>query len=812
MKKSLLQLMKKGNNSITKIFLLGLGLATGLVLIAKVYYERVYDNFMEDPDRIYLIVSDYSRADEPNKMWFRAPGAIAPGIKAYSPAVEAATRITSLISDVVCSLVDKNGNLTTGKYSAREIHLADSSFFEIFTREITGNDPKEGLNIKNHVYVSRSYAQTLASGGDVANANALIGSVVSPTYFGNGTIRFVIDGIFEDFPENSSFHKTDILLSMPSIGQFMYDGLNNWVGNDRYRSYVKLLPGNSAKDVDEGIATMCAKHLPLEELERAGTKINFHLEPLATFNITNSESTLPTICLMLLILAGVVLLASILNYVLIAISAMVHRAKMVAVHKCYGALPGNIYKMIFSETFIHLFLSLILAGFLLLAFKKQVEYVIGSSLQSLVTPGSIILLIIICICIFIFCGFLPGMIYAKIPVAAAFRRYKESTRRWKLLLLSIQFIASAFFVSSLVVIIMQYNYMINSNPGYAYKNLLMVNLGAPYQGKKETIKNECAALPFVEMVSSCNNLPIEWASGNNITLPGEEKEYFNVADMYSAGNGYFKLMEIPIIEGRNFTEEPNSSHQVMVSKSFVKKMEEMAGWKDGAVGKQILITEHSQMPTDIFTICGVYDDYLIGSYQAQDARPSVQFYGGEVMENSQMDWLLIKLKEVTPQNIAAIESIIKGANPDGEASVISYANEMVHLYKESRRMKDSIMIAGAVVLLITLMGLLGYIQDEINRRRSEIAVRKINGATVPELLQLFLNNVLKLALPATIAGSVGAYFATGFMLELYSKQIVLSWWIFALCSIAILLLVSTIVAIRTYAAANANPVTNLKSE
>ncbi|MEF9985827.1 MAG: FtsX-like permease family protein [Bacteroidales bacterium] len=818
MKQVFLQLFKKGNNSITKIFLLGLGLAMGLVLIAKVYYEKVYDNFMPDAGRVYIVLSDYSKLDkQSSKIFPQTPGAIAPGIKACSPMVEAATRCTGFASDVICSLVDKNGNLTTGKYSARNINLADSSFFEIFTRKITGNNPKEGLNIKNHIYISRSYAKILATEGNTANVDALIGSVISPMYVGNGTLKFTIDGIFEDFPTNSSFGETDILLSLPSIGQFMYDGTNNWVGNDRYRSFVKLLPGSSVKDIEAGIATMCKKNLPLEELEKSGVKISFHIEPLSTYHTKGEEnSAVGATCMMLLILSAIVLIVSILNYVLIALSAMVHKAKMVAVHKCFGAYPINIYKMVFSEACIHLLISIILACFLILAFKNSVEEVIGSSLKSLISPESIVILIAICVVICILCGLLPGMVYSKIPVAAAFRRYKESSRKWKVSLLFVQFVASTFFVSLLAVVIMQYNYMINSNPGYAYKNVLIVNLGTAYHGKKETIKNELSSLSAVEMISSCYNPPIYRPSGNNVYLPGDDKEYFNIADMYFASDGYFKLMEIPIIEGRNFTEEANVTNEIMVSRSFVKKMETMAGWKDGAIGKNVLISEHSQMPTDIFTICGVYEDYLIGDYEVKDTRPSVQFYGGKTMENEDSyrdtDWLIIKLKEINPQNITAVEKIINKANPDGGATVIPYANEVVDAYKESRRFKAAVTYAGAIVLLITLMGLLGYTQDEINRRRSEIAVRKINGATIPELLKLFLNNVLKLALPATIVGSVGAYFAAGIMLENYTKQITLSWWIFTLCCLAILMLISAIVTIRTYNAANANPVENLKSE
>lgn len=804
MKKHILGLFKKRDNNPIKILLLALGLAMGLVLIAKVYYERVYDNYMDDPERTYIIVSEYSTPDGDNEFGQTA-GAIAPGIKMYSPAVEVATRTTFMANEVDCSLVDNNGMLSRDTYLARGLRFADSSFFDIFTRKFTGNNPKEGLNIKNHIYVSRSFAQKVAG----VNPDGIVGSMLSPTYMGGGELRFVIDGIYEDFPENSSFAQTDVLISMPSMGGLMWDGSNNWVGNDSYTSYVKLVKGSSAEDVSKGITEMCQKQLPLEELKKSGVKIGFHISPLETYNIKNSEVS--KICTLLLIMAMVVLVASILNYVLIALSAMVYKTKMIAVRKCYGASAGNIYLLIFGEVLLHLVISLALAFFILYAFRVQVEQMIGASLDGMISWGSGAVMVVVSLVVFLFCGLLPGIVYAKIPVVAAFRSYKESSRKWNPILLFVQFGMSAFFVSILTVSIMQYNQMINSDPGYSYKNVAMINLGPAYATKKDMIKERVSRLPFVELTSSCDNIPIHWPSGNNVRLPGQDKEYFNIADMYFAGNEYFKLFEIPIVDGRNFTQNASVTNEIMVSRSFVKKMEQMVGWTDGAVGKSVIITEHSQSVNDVFTICGVYEDYLIGSYSGQDTRPSVQFYSNAMESNGPMNWLLIKFKDMNQQNIAAIDEILKDIAPEVNTPVLLYSNEMVDKYKDSLKVKNSIMVAGFIVLVITLIGLLGYTQDEINRRRSEIAVRKINGATLFEILNMFLIKILKLTVPAAIVGVVIAYFVSESMLELYSIKIALNWWIFALCGVLVLLVVSIVVLLKTYGVANANPVKNLRS-
>lgn len=795
------------SSGIVKILLLALGLAMGLVLIAKVYYERVFDNYMDHKDRVYIVTSDILTL-EGKKDRNKTPGAIAPGIKAYSPAVQAATRVTSFISNIDCSLVNKDGLMGRDKYLARETLMADTSFFDIFTRPVVGNNPGEGLNIKNHIYVSRSFAQKISA----SNPDEIIGTTLSPTHIGNGNLQFVVDGVYDDFPENSSFARTDVLFSMPTIVLFSYDGSNNWLGNDRYSSYVKLTPGSIPLDVASGIVEMCSKQLPHDRLEKAGTQISFKLEKLETYNI-NSTETAKT-CTLLLIMAAVVLITSILNYVLIAISAMVRKIKIIAVRKCYGATSAMIYRLVFGEALAHLLISLALAVLILYAARNWVEQIIGASLEGMVSWGSMGVMLGVCVVVLLLCGLLPGMVYSKIPVTSAFRNAKAGSRKWNSVLLFVQFGMSAFFLSILAVSIMQYNKMINTDPGYSYQDLAIVNLGEAYTSKKDMIREQIAGLPFVELTSSCSNLPIRWPSGNNIGLPGDDKDYFNIADMYFAGNDYFKILNIPIIEGRNFNQDPSVTNEIMVSRSFVEKMEQMAGWTDGAIGKNITVSEHSGHQNDVFTICGVYQDYLISSYSDRDTRPSIQFYGGPMENEDQyksMNWLLIKLKEVNPKNIAAIEKIINDINPNSDANVTLYSNEMVDLYKDSLKVKNSVATAGLIVLIITLFGLFGYTQDEINRRRSEIAIRKINGATLPELLSLFLIKVLRLALPAVIIGAVGAYFVSSGMLELYSVKIDLSWWIFALCGFSTLVCVSTVVVLKSYMAANANPVKNLRT-
>lgn len=343
-------------------------------------------------------------------------------------------------------------------------------------------------------------------------------------------------------------------------------------------------------------------------------------------------------------LAFVLIFTAAMNYVLIVISTLINRTKEVAVHKCYGASDKNLFGMIMSETCLHMLISLLLAAFLIVLFRTKTEELLGATLGALFSTQTIVILIGVCIVIFFITGLIPTYMFLRIPVAAAFRNFKESRRYWKLCLLFIQFLATAYLVALLSVINKQYDYMVNVDPGYAYEKLAYCST----QGVEESVRNtaieELRKIPEVDKVSACYDLPISGMSGNNVSLPGDDRELFNIADMYWVKDDFFSLMEIPVIEGEVFRSDGSASNKVMVSRSFVEKMEQVAGWTGSAIGKNVIITEHSQNG-EPFTICGVYEDVCIGSTGNPDTRPTALFY------DRYAPMILIKFHEMSPENI-----------------------------------------------------------------------------------------------------------------------------------------------------------------
>ena len=786
-KSAIRNLGKHGQHNSVKIVCLGVGLAVGAVQIAKVYFEQSYDTFFPKSDRTYIINETLIKNGE-FREFPQTSGAIAPGVKRYAPQVEAATRFTDESEKCACETQDKK------KISAN-IALADSCFFDVLSRPILQGNPKEVLSRPNYCMINRSTAKAI--GGDVVGCKLILKDL--------GGIEVIIGGVYEDIPDNSYLKPLNILVSISTIGQLSGDGTQNWIGNDRYKSFIRLAPGCSIHDIRSQVAKMRQENLPLDELKKAGTNLNYSFTPLT--KIHTSDPTVKKMSWILSLLAFVLIFSAAMNYLLIVIGNMVGRAKEMAVRKCYGAEGRDIHGIVFMEAFVHLILSILLAALLIFVCKGTIEQLLDAPITALLFNKGSWILAAVCLLILVIGGLIPGWLYSSIPVATAFRGYTETRRRWKLFLLSIQFIAAGFLVSLLFIINKQYNLMINDNPGYAYENLATMNLEGTTREQRAKSVSELQKMASVESVTSSDCILTTSQSGNNISLPGEDKEYMNVADLYSVSDNYLATMGIKIIQGQNFTEQTDSSREVMVSRSFVDKMKLLAHWDNNIIGKRVLITEHSQNAQQSFIICGVYDNVRIGSISSQDSRPSVMFYTKNTCHN-----ILIKFHHLTGDNLKDATQKMQHLYPDKDIVISSYHTLITDLYSDARRFRDAVMIGGMITLLIALMGLIGYTNDEINRCHKEIAIRKVNGAEVKNILALFVKDILRVAIPSLIVGSIGALIVARKWQEQFSEKASLGWFIFVGCGLAVLIIILAVVNINCYKVANSNPVNYLKGE
>ena len=416
---ALRSLFKKGRSNGIKILSLGVGLAMGLVLISKVCFERSFDKFYPDSDRIYRLHENIIRDGE-YKSYGQVSGGVATAMQVEIPEVEKATRLTYIGGDKEL-FKTQDGN----RYSARYVVMGDTNVFDLLPRPILIGDPKETLSRPGYVMISNRIAKLLGGAEQAVNKEFEFESSPGQTY--------TIGGVFEDVPENSHL-RFEIVASLEGMSKWSRE---NWLGNDRYLGYVKLYPGTDPESLTTAIREMQGRHCDLEEVKKAGIDLTYSLVPLMDMHSNSDE--VKSMNSLLGFLAFVLIFTAAMNYVLIVISTLINRTKEVAVHKCYGASDKNLFGMIMSETCLHMLISLLLAAFLIVLFRTKTEELLGATLGALFSTQTIVILIGVCIVIFFITGLIPTYMFLRIPVAAAFRNFKESRRHLKLCLLFIQF-------------------------------------------------------------------------------------------------------------------------------------------------------------------------------------------------------------------------------------------------------------------------------------------------------------------------------------------------------------------------------------
>ena len=789
-------LPRKGQHNFVKILCLSLGLAISSVIIAEIYFEQTYDTYFDGWDRTFQIYEKGSNQGQ-NMTFPQTSGAIAQGVKQYAPMVEAATSTHWLQSNAQCKFEDQRILTAT-------MRMADSCFFDVFPQKIFVGKAKQALSQPMACLVDTDLAAKI--GGNVVGKR-----FTNPNYPG---VTFTIAGVFDSFPWGASLHGTQVIVSMCSMPDlFTFDGRRQWEGNDAYVSYIRLAKGHQSSELKPYVDKMCKDHHDQKEMKRNGISLTYDFTLLS--EVYTHNSYIKMMGWILGIVAFVLLFTSVMNYLLIIVGNLVTRSREMAVRKCYGAEPKNIHAVIFSEALVHVGLSIVLAVVLLYLCKGTIENFLSAPVPTLIFNRGSWILVTICLLVLFIGGFVPGYLYNKIPVATAFRGYNENRNRWKLALLGIQFVISALLFCLLFVVNNQYLTMLFSNPGYEPRDVAIVYVDAINADQRAQCLSEIKRMPNVEACCSSYTMPIEGygISGNMISIVGNDKDLVNILEMEGVDDNYFNMMQIPIVEGTFFTERNDSCRQVMVSERVAEKLSKLGHWKDGSIGKHITSTGHFDLSGRLedFTICGVFRDIRQGSLSndGDDTKnfPMICFYSPKTAK-----YMLVKIKNLTADDLSRLNDKVKAMYPNNDVTVRSMEEELNSQYAPQLNFRNGILVGGIITMVIALFGLVGYTSDEVNRRRKEIAIRKVNGAKVSDILRIFLKDIVKIALPCIIIGDIAAWVIARQWLMSFSVKTSLTPLLFIYVTIALLIIIGAAVVINCYKVANSNPVKYLKDE
>lgn len=773
--------VKSGANNLTRIVSLTLGLAVSLLVFSYIAFEASYDRFMPDRERIYQIWAGFN-GDVFNGVDPQMFGPVGPALMEVSPQVDAATRYKPM---------GRHPFRTGDDQYFGNVVLADSMFFDVLDYGVLRGDPRKVLADRNRVMLSESLSRTIFGDGDP------MGEILH--YDGqHGKLTLTVSGIFRDIPRNTQLGRFDVLMSF-DLAETMgfYTG---WGGGSAFPTFLKLKPGADIAQVEGQFNGFIDKMGARESMNQYG--MSYFFAPLTDSKTIGSE--FPHLSLILAVIAMLTLFVAAMNYVLISISMLIKRGRTTAMLKCNGARRRDIFSMFLWETFFILAASLALAALIILAAEGAVDSLLQVSMKELFAPARIWAPLLVVLAMFCLSGVIPARIFASVPVSSAFKGTKAGPRWWKKTLLLIQITIAALVVTLLIVTVRQFGHMAYGDYGYDTENLLFTSFtGTP--SNLEAYKNEIASIPDVTAVGAAYDLPIRGYSGQP-AYDDTTREMLFSARTGIIHSDYLPAMGMRFTEGRNFrSEEPAGS--VIVNERYVAER----GWPQGtATGRRIIDRENQTEP---YTIVGVVSDFWMG-------------YGGSIMpvvfhnaaerltkpdRNYRSGYVMIRMREASPEAIETLTQHI-GAFYPHDFEVEAYDTYMQEQLFEVKMFRNITTLVTAVALAIVLMGLIGYISDEINRRRKEIAIRKVNGAGRAGIIALIARDAAVMTVPGVAAGAAGAWLLGRAMLTMFPQKAPLHWWIFLLGALAVAATVYAVALMKTWRVAGSNPAESIKSE
>ncbi len=770
---SLRYLLKNRGNSVTRLFSLALGLIVSLLICSYVGINLSYGRFFPDKERVYKMFENSAQFGISQAML----QPMAPTLAENIPQIKAATHHFDRLMQI------KVGDIPV---DYRYLNVG-GDFFTVLDFGVISGDPKrilsdEGL-ANSEVMISERLATTLFGNTDP------LGKIITTT---SGK-EYVVGGVFQTPPVTNPLDDFDI------VDYLRFDPATaNWNGDDSYPTYIKLQKGATIEEVEQEIAKFIASNEMLKMMVEMW-KAEFFFVPIEdAYYVDNNLRTTQTIYGILALLA---LLVATLNYVLLTLSSLAKRSRTVAMLRCNGATRGDIFRMLLSETLIMVVTSILLALFILACLHQEIYQLLGYSLTQLFALERIWIPATVCIVSFLIAGLLPAALYSRVSLSYAFRRGADNRTWWKRSLLFVQVACTTGVTCFLLITAQQSEYVMRADLGYEYDRVITMSYPAT-PSERSAMVDELKRLPFVESVGHSLQYPI-WGYFGNPIFDVEKREILFPCRFEYFDEEYIETMGMEIVAGRNFTTQ-DALTKTLVNEEFVRQH----GWiLDEAVGKQYFQNGGWR------EVVGVIRDFT----QAGGFVMPLTVYRTACLEEENMELSLqlnIRLTELSPENIKALDEVIaKNYHAKWEYQLVTYSDRVKDRFVYRESMRNNVLLVSIVTLIISLIGLIGYLASEMARRRKEIAIRKVTGATTSQVLRLLSLNISWVVIPAVVTGVVGAVWGGMRYLELLETMCEpLAWWIFALGAAIVVVIVYTILVVTTWRTANANPVDMIKVE
>ncbi|HVX52396.1 MAG TPA: ABC transporter permease [Chitinophagaceae bacterium] len=775
--------------SLINITGLSVGLACCMLIFLYAKDELSYDRFHENIANIYHLGADYTGEDghvNKSSSTGMVPG---PNFKAQVPEIEDFVRMQS------ANFTIKQG---TDVFD-QEAFYVDSNFFSVFTFPMLQGNPATALNDIHSVVLSEEVAEKYF-GRQKALGKFLDLKV-------NDTFRtFVVTGVTKRSPQNSSI-KIKMLLPMRQSDNFTD---NQWF-NSYLNTFIVLKPHANPKVAEAKMGKafeVDAADQAKEMRDKYGfkDKVHYTLQPMLQMHTSTdypaenglSDSSNPMYSYILTGIALFIMIIACINFINLTVARSLKRAKEIGIRKVVGGQRRQLVAQFLGESFILSFVAFLLALVLVQLVLPFFNTVANKALSF--TYLLDVKLVAGYIAIFIVTGLLAGFYPALVlsgfnPVQSLYNRQKFAGKNYlQKGLVILQFTLATFLIISTITIYSQFDYLMHYDLGYNDKNVAVIK-GAGLHGEKyTTLKSELLKNPAIKGVTADQGG--RWGTIAHVNN-AQQIEF----DVKHIDEDYLPLFEIKMLKGRNFSKSlvSDSAQNVLVNEEFVKQ----AGWKK-PLGQIVDFYYNNKK----YTVVGILSNYnflsLTEKIPAQLFTMNPNYPYGDVF---------VKLKE---GNKAAalnyIEATYKKLFPFKPYQYAFKDADNADQYNKEAKWKQIVTFGAILTIFISCIGLFGLSTLSAERRKKEIGIRKVLGASVQGIVVKLSNDFLKLVIISALIASPAAWWAMHKWLENYPYRIAINVWIFLFAATMVLLIALLTVAYQSIKAAVNNPVTALRSE
>lgn len=770
------------------------GLALGIfavLLIALWFVDEVsYNRYHQNYDRIAMVLQNQNFGDE-IRTWRGQAMQLAPVLREeygrYFKEVVTATYINDNLLTWENKKVSRSGSyMEPGIASVLSLNMLAGS--------------RSAFKEPSTILISASTAESVFGRTDPMGQTITLAN----------SMDLEVVGIYEDFPANSSFASLTFIAPWERLKEVArYEERLEW-GNSWFQIYVQLMNAVEINVASNAIKDVKQKYIDQEYANK--TKPQLFLHPMSKWRLYSDFENGQVVggrieyVWMFSTIGFFILFLACINFMNLSTARSEKRSKEIGIRKTVGSRRIQLVNQFLSESFLIVLLAFVLAGivtwFALPAFNELIGKKMRIPFNSLLFWTSAMAMILVTAFL---SGSYPAFFLSSIkPISTLKGQPKNKQGRFTLrqVLVSIQFVISIALIIGTIVIFRQIQHAKNRPVGYDQDNLLVIPIKSMEIMKHyETIRQELLNSGNVEMVAASDvTMDATYTNNSGFNWKGKDPEFSEEFYTLRATHDFGKLVGWQIKEGRDFDREHRTDSLAFILNEtaveymgFENPIGEMIQWGDNGT----------------YEVIGVVKD-MVTTTPYESVRPMLYIlhYGGFI------SYLNVKInpKRSMEATLTKLEQVFTKYDPENlfeyEFTDEAYARK----FRDEELLGKLATYFALLAIIISSLGLLGITALATEQRRKEIGIRKVLGASLPNLWMLLSREFLVLmSISLLLSIPLANYYMNGW-LEQFTYRINLDWWIFLLSGFLGFVVTLLTISVYIVRAVVADPIQALREE